>query len=633
MSRKKEKDTMSFKESFDIYKRCLALIDKAQHGEIQFKALQLLLYIIKEYMGIYLTAYIINAVSLGGSFKRLIIPAAVYCTVSFIIDTAAQLCPRLKESRNYTKKMNLRRFVGEKVMNMDYTSVEDPDTHQAFDRTLRQLYSGMTGLTAVQIDTVNSLMGVIYIIIGVILIAPIAFAEPVVTGGIIGFVQSVWGLIAMTALVILLELFKATYINAKSLRAFEEIQQDDDITQARRVKQFYNSFVLDNYRNGKEIRIFGEQELILDEYDKCCKTEVDGWTRGYKKSALPNLAWQSINILTRILMYGFAVVRALTGMLTPGEVVAFALYFTKIQNGISEVSDGIGQLKTTPIFCKQIFEFLDIPDEKYKGTIPTEKRDDNEYEFEFRHVWFKYPNSEQYVLKDINLRWRIGEKMALVGRNGCGKSTLVKLLCRLYDPTEGEITLNGIDIRKYKYEEYMDLFSVVFQDSKLFSFSIAENVAASVEYDTDRVTDCVTRAGLGERLNSLENGVGTYLYKNFDEQGVEISGGEAQKIMLARAIYKGAPFIVLDEPTAALDPISEHDIYTKFNSIVGTRTAIYISHRLSSCRFCDEITVMDSGRIVERGTHDSLIAKGETYAALWAAQAEYYKETAGELFA
>lgn len=269
----------------------------------------------------------------------------------------------------------------------------------------------------------------------------------------------------------------------------------------------------------------------------------------------------------------------------------------------------------------------------YQGTIPTEKRDDNEYEFEFKHVWFKYPNSEEYVLKDINLKWRIGEKMALVGRNGSGKSTLIKLLCRLYDATKGEITLNGIDIRKYSYDDYMQLFSVVFQDSKLFSYSLAENVAADTDFDSELVESCVRKAGLSDFLDKMPDGINTYLYKDFNESGVEISGGEAQKLCLARAIYKGSPFIVLDEPTAALDPISEYDIYTKFNSIVGTRTAIYISHRLSSCRFCDDITVLDNGRIIERGSHEKLIAKGGIYTAMWAAQAEYYKDTAGELFA
>jgi ATP-binding cassette subfamily B protein len=563
----------------------------------------------------------------------MIIPAVVVCTIGFVIESFAAVCPRFSESRKFSRQKKLQNTVSEKVMNMDYAAVENPETHQKLDKTLTQLSSNMTGLPVVERQTVYTLLGISYIVIGVILIAPIAFAKPVVTSGFVGFIQSVWGLITMTAVVILLEFFKATYINSKAVKVLEEIQQDDNITQARRIKSFYMGHVLQNYRNGKEIRIFGEQKLILDEFDKCHKVEVDGWTRGFKSYLLPNLSFQIIDILTCILMYGFAVTRAMTGMLSPGDVVAFALYFTKIQAGISDVSDGIGLLKTTAVFCKQIFDFLDIPDEKYKGTIPTEKRDDNEYEFEFKHVWFKYPNSEQYVLKDINLKWRIGEKMALVGRNGCGKSTLVKLLCRLYDPTEGEITLNGIDIRKYKYEEYMDLFSVVFQDSKLFSFSLAENVAADTEYDPERVEDCVRRAGLSQRIDSMDNGIETCLYKDFDEQGVEISGGEAQKIMLARAIYKGAPFIVLDEPTAALDPISEHDIYTKFNSIVGTRTAIYISHRLSSCRFCDEITVMQDGQIAERGTHGKLLDDGGVYSALWAAQAEYYVDTAGELFA
>lgn len=325
--------------------------------------------------------------------------------------------------------------------------------------------------------------------------------------------------------------------------------------------------------------------------------------------------------------------RAASGMLSPGEVIAFALYFEKISAGVSDLSDFYGLLKITPTFCKKYFDFLDISDEKYKGTIPTEKRDDNEYEFEFKHVWFRYPNSEEYVLKDINLKWRIGEKMALVGRNGSGKSTLIKLLCRLYDATKGEITLNGIDIRKYSYEDYMQLFSVVFQDSKLFSYSLAENVAADTDFDSELVENCVRKAGLSDFLDKMPDGINTYLYKDFNENGVEISGGEAQKLCLARAIYKGAPFIVLDEPTAALDPISEYDIYTKFNSIVGTRTAIYISHRLSSCRFCDEITVMDSGRIAERGSHDELLDNGGVYKDLWTAQAEYYKDTAGELFA
>ena len=192
--------------------------------------------------------------------------------------------------------------------------------------------------------------------------------------------------------------------------------------------------------------------------------------------------------------------------------------------------------------------------------------------------------------------------------------------------------LNGIDIRKYSMKDYTDLFSVVFQDSGLLSFSIGENVAVDTEYDRKYAEECVRRAGFSERLAECPDGLDTCLYKDFDEKGVEVSGGEAQKLCLARAVYKGAPFIVLDEPTAALDPVSEYDIYTKFNAIVGTRTAVYISHRLSSCRFCDDITVLDKGEIAERGNHDSLVNSGGVYAEMWSAQAEHYKDTAGELF-
>ncbi|MCL1794198.1 MAG: ABC transporter ATP-binding protein, partial [Oscillospiraceae bacterium] len=210
----------------------------------------------------------------------------------------------------------------------------------------------------------------------------------------------------------------------------------------------------------------------------------------------------------------------------------------------------------------------------------------------------------------------------VVGQNGSGKTTMIKLLCRLYDPTEGVITLNGFDIRKYDYGEYMGIFSVVFQDFRLFSFTLGQNVAASAEYDGVRAAECLTMAGLGEMPRGLE----TALYRDFDDGGVEISGGEAQKVALARALYKDAPFVVLDEPTAALDPVAESEVYSKFDEIAGGgKTAIYISHRLSSCRFCDDIAVFDGGELIQRGSHEALLAdESGKYRELWLAQAQYY---------
>ena len=256
-----------------------------------------------------------------------------------------------------------------------------------------------------------------------------------------------------------------------------------------------------------------------------------------------------------------------------------------------------------------------------------EKRDDDQYEIEFRNVSFKYPGTDIYALKDVSIKMKIGERLAIVGMNGSGKTTFIKLLCRLYDPDEGEILLNGIDIKKYNYEEYMRLFSIVFQDFKIFSFSLGQNVAASADYDEKYVEDVLDKVGFQKRLDNMPKGVQTPLYKDFDEGGVEISGGEAQKIALARALYRDAPIIILDEPTAALDPISEFEIYSKFNEIVGTKTAFYISHRLSSCRFCNEIAVFHKGRIVQKGSHEDLLkdVKGKYY-ELWNSQAQYYNE-------
>lgn len=264
----------------------------------------------------------------------------------------------------------------------------------------------------------------------------------------------------------------------------------------------------------------------------------------------------------------------------------------------------------------------------YQGSLTTEKRSDRQYEVEFRNVSFKYPGAENWALRNVSMKFKVGSRLAIVGENGSGKTTFIKLLCRLYDPQEGEILLNGIDIRKYNYRDYMNIFSVVFQDFQLLSQPIGANVAGSSEYDRDRVLAALKDAGFEDRLQELPQGLDTYLYRDFAEDGINVSGGEAQKIAIARALYKDAPFIILDEPTAALDPIAEAEIYAKFNDIAGDKTAVYISHRLSSCKFCDEIAVFHEGGIIQQGTHEELVEnENGKYFELWHAQAQYYEHT------
>lgn len=327
------------------------------------------------------------------------------------------------------------------------------------------------------------------------------------------------------------------------------------------------------------------------------------------------------------IVYAFVCLKAYAGAFDVGMVTQYIGASTTLFLGITSLLQSLSDLRSNVPLLETTFAYLDIPNRMYQGSLTTEKRSDREYEIEFRDVSFRYPGSSQYALRHVNMRFRVGSRLAVVGQNGSGKTTFIKLLCRLYDPTEGEILLNGINIRKYRYDDYMRIFSVVFQDFHLFALPLGQNVAARREYDEARVRDCLEKAGFGARLASLPKGLETCLYRDMDSEGVEISGGEAQKIAIARALYNDAPFIVLDEPTAALDPIAEAEIYEKFNEIAGDKTAIYISHRLSSCKFCDEIAVFDNGRVIQMGTHAALVedANGKYY-ELWHAQAQYYTD-------
>lgn len=624
---------MSLKERFGIIKRTIKLIEKADKGHIRRNFVDKIPDIISTFSGIFLASLIIDGVTDGKPAEYLLTAAAVVCGIELISVLIQVINNKNKQAHGTLYYRNVERMICRKVLDMDYSKIEDIETQNKLDNAKTYIYNSNTGIPALTGHLSAVMSGIVQICLGFALAAPVLFVNSAAVTDIHSFLMSGWGAAALLIFCGALEIFQAAALNPQAEKYMDQMYTDPKILQAERERSFYRWHTTYNYRNGKEIRLYGEQQLIEKKFLTAHETVVDKILQTFFKTSEYTFIMNLCDLLSKLVLYGFAIYRAVNGSMSAGDVIIFVMCFIRIQYAFESISDNFGSLLTKSQMWKQLYDFLDIPDEKYQGTIPTEKRDDNEYEFEFRHVWFKYPDSEEYTLKDINLKWRIGEKMALVGKNGCGKSTLVKLLCRLYDPTEGEITLNGIDIRKYKYEEYMELFSVVFQDSKLFSFSLAENVAADTEYDSERVTDCVIRSGLGDRLKTMENGIETCLYKDFDENGVEISGGEAQKLCLARAIYKGSPFIVLDEPTAALDPISEYDIYTKFNGIVGTRTAIYISHRLSSCRFCDEIAVMDNGRIAERGSHDELLSNGGVYKELWTAQAEYYKDTAGELFA
>ncbi len=334
---------------------------------------------------------------------------------------------------------------------------------------------------------------------------------------------------------------------------------------------------------------------------------------------------RSISAFLTGMVYLYVCLKAWAGAFGVGAVTQYVGAITNLFHGISSLLEALGTMQANSSFLETSFQFLDIPNRMYQGSLTTEKRSDRQYEIEFRDVSFRYPGTDTDVLRHVNLRFSIGSRLAIVGRNGSGKTTFIKLLCRLYDPDEGQILLNGIDIRKYRYDDYIRLFSVVFQDFQLMALPLSQNVAGSASFDAGRLADCLKKAGLADRLASMPKGADTCLYKDLDADGVEPSGGEAQKIAIARALYKDAPFLILDEPTAALDPVAEAEIYARFNDIAGDKTAVYISHRLSSCRFCDEIAVFSGGQIIQKGSHEALLADRDgEYFRLWNAQAQYY---------
>lgn len=387
-----------------------------------------------------------------------------------------------------------------------------------------------------------------------------------------------------------------------------------------------------NFDYAKDIRLFGMKNWLSGKQHEILDGKMKKMMYSRNLWMYNSIFAHGIFILSNAAVYGILIYSVLGSDMSIGDFTMYVGLSTAFYSALTNMLNSLGGFKECSLQIDDFRSFIDLKTDDENECLPVPKTD--KYVFEFKNVSFQYKGQEGYALKNLNLTLEAGKKLAVVGLNGAGKTTFIKLLLRLYDVTEGVILLNGVDIRKYKRDEYYRLFSPVFQNVEIFAFPMAENVSMKRHDDTDRELSrrCLYKAGLKEKVDSLEKGVDTELLKVVYDDGVDLSGGEKQKLALARALYKDAPVIVLDEPTAALDALAEYELYKSFDDIIGNKSAVYISHRLSSTRFCDNIAMFKAGEMVEQGTHEELLAKGGAYAEMFEIQAQYYKNENSENF-
>lgn len=575
------------------------------------------------YVTVWFSAQIINELAGARNQERLL--SLVLLTVGITAGLSV-LSSCLKRWENAEHEMDMpleEQLMNRKLLGMEYAAVEAASTKDVLNEMRYHCMGNVFGFGKIHHWYMKYFINAVASVIGALALMWSFFGTRVPESA----KELMWLDSPVTSIVFVLLLLGGILLSQVLQARGNEYYNKKIYPEVNMGNRCINTFGNMSYRIKRhlDIRMYEQQDIIREMRDKYDSTSTLKKTRNQEILAAIFASGYMLSKLSIGLVYVIVCLKAWSGAFGIGSITQYVGAITAMCGGVRGIFLVATDLCMNACYLDAIKKYLEIPDHMYQGSLTTEKRSDRNFEVEFKNVSFKYPGSENWVLRNVSMKFRIGSRLAIVGENGSGKSTFIKLLCRLYDPQEGEILLNGIDIRKYKYEDYMELFSVVFQDFKLLAGKLGSNVAGRREYDETRALKALSDAGFSGRLESMEKGLETQLYREFDENGVEPSGGEAQKIAIARALYKNAPFLILDEPTAALDPMAEAEIYGQLNQIAGDKTSIYISHRLSSCRFCEEILVFDKGSIVEQGSHEALLQNtAGKYYALWNAQAQYY---------
>lgn len=483
------------------------------------------------------------------------------------------------------------------VLTMDYETIENPDIQKMKERA----QTALSGVMSI-VDILSSLL--------------LAIVSLITISSIIMTLNSI--IIFLVLLVIIINSVMAKYIN-KEKHLLSQRLSEFDLFQGAYI------FMLQHFSYAKEIRLFGIKKLLIDLFSKSKiksnKLEFKYRTTGNKLTYTQTLT----NLIQQLVLYIYLVYKVINNSLAIGSMTIYLSSVNKFSSSLSSVFNAYVKLVDRGQKTQELMDFLKIPNKVYMCGNMSPHFNDTSI-FEFKNVSFKYPGSDRYAIKNMNIKIVANEKLCIVGKNGSGKSTFIKLLLRLYYPTEGEILLNGININKYDYKQYIKIFAPVFQDFVSYTMTLKENIILSKEDKTEKLDEICKENGLSSLVSKLPKGYNTQIGKWLDPEGIDPSGGEEQRIAIARACYHGGDVFVLDEPTAAIDPFTEYEIYTRFNEIITGKSAILITHRLSAVQLADKIAVFNNGMVAEYGTHDELYKKNGIYTDMFDKQACFYRE-------
>lgn len=594
----KNKET-SLKQTFSNIGFCLAFLYKLNPKMFFIRIVSTVMQSAANFIPIIFIRFIINEITIGKNLKMTAVYIVLMVASTLAVSVTNTLMSKADAKENEETTHAIKSYLGSLAMKMKYSDLEEPRMKD---------FIQIAGSSNPFFEILTYSTGFLLALLNAAGLSAIIFTiHPVV------FVF-VFGIVAIQIFI------------DKKRRIFQFFWKRSAAKLFRKQKYLYD--LAYDTKFAKETRINGLESWIIDKIDDYFENEYMPLDIERRKRVLKfQSVSESTSVIQQAVIYIYLAYSVIFGGMLLGD---FSMYMTSIERFTDYISGLVGNyslLLSTGLTAQEI-RYCITMSEKQDAVAETDSLtdfDEDSFTFEFRNVSFKYPSTEKMILKNVNIKLSAGESLSLVGINGAGKSTFVKLLCRFYEPTEGEILLNGMPVNQIPYDQYMKLFSVVFQDFKLFSYSVQENITMSDTADLEKLDRCIELAGIKEKISSLKDGISAYMSKQFDSEGVEFSGGEGQKVAIARALYKDACIVILDEPTSALDPIAEYDIYKRFSELAEGKCALYISHRLSSTRFTDKIAVFSDGELCEYGTHKELITiQDSIYKEMFEMQAQYY---------